>query len=323
MMGNPAAAPMAVARFRNWRRVTVVVDVASAGLFELISSPLLPTIPIDEARHDDTARDALVQLEDCRAAFATLTGMARSKGACHIGTSGYQYDHWRGDFYPEDLAKSEWFGHYAKTFETVEINNTFYNLPSEDTFKRWKKAAPEGFCYALKYSRYGTHMKRLKDPETHVDHFWERAKLLGGKRGPILVQLPPRWHANAERLDAFLDYTSGHADWVVEMRDPTWLCDEIYDVLRKHKAALCLHDMLENEHPWVLTADWTYLRFHGTSPNSKYEGSYPAQTLKKYARRIVDELEAGHDVYAYFNNDVGGHAVRNALMLREFVAKHT
>ncbi len=104
------------------------------------------------------------------------------------------------------------------------------------------------------------------------------------------------------------------------MRDPSWLCEEIYDVLRRHEAALCIHDMMEEDHPWVLTADWTYLRFHGTSPDSKYEGNYPKQKLKKYARRIADELGAGRDVYAYFNNDVGGHAVRNARDLRALVA---
>lgn len=247
--------------------------------------------------------------------------MSVTRGRFRAGTSGYQYDEWRGLFYPEDLPKSDWFAFYAKSFDTVEINNTFYNLPSEETFKRWKRVAPEGFCYALKYSRYGSHMKRLKDPEKHVDNFWERAKLLGGKRGPILVQLPPRWHANPERLDTFLEYTSGHAQWVVEVRDPSWWCDAVYDVLKKHKAALCIHDMLEDEHPWVLTTDWTYLRFHGTSPESKYAGSYPKKTLHAYADKIVKELNAGHDVYAYFNNDVGGHAVHNAQELRDAVGE--
>lgn len=234
-----------------------------------------------------------------------------AEGTLRIGTSGYQYDHWRGPFYPDDLPKSRWFEHYAGRFDTVEVNNTFYHLPGADTFERWRAAAPAGFCYALKYSRYGTHMKRLKDPEAHLGRFLEAARGLGPALGPILVQLPPRWRADPERLAAFLDAAPGDCRWTVEVRDERWLCDEVFAVLESHGAALCIHDMLP-DHPRRLTADWVYLRFHG----DHYQGSYSSAFLAARAEEIRADLAAGRDVYAYFNNDEAGHAVRNASELK-------
>lgn len=241
--------------------------------------------------------------------------MSRSqKAICLIGTSGYQYDHWQPVFYPEGLAKKKWFNHYAEHFQTVEINNTFYNLPKAETFDRWRERTPQGFRYALKFSRYGTHMKKLKDPAATIGRFLERAEHLKSFLGPILVQLPPRWRVNPERLAAFLDAAPKRCRWTVEFRERDWLCDEIYDVLKSHKAALCIHDMLEN-HPRVQTADWTYLRFHG----DHYSGSYNHQALSAWARWIKDRLAENTDVYAYFNNDDRGYAVQNALDLRRYV----
>ncbi|MFQ3786422.1 DUF72 domain-containing protein [Halomonas sp. A29] len=238
----------------------------------------------------------------------------KRQGRLRIGTSGYQYRHWKGRFYPSELAQDEWFGHYAGQFDTVEINNTFYNLPQAGTLDKWKKIAPAGFEYALKFSRYGSHMKRLKDPEQSLGAFLEMAQRLGKHLGPILVQLPPNWKARPERLDAFLAEAPKQYRWTVELRDPDWLNDEVYDVLRRHDAALCLHDMLER-HPRMFTSDWTYLRFHG----KRYAGSYSRQYLVAEAKRIAELLHEGRDVYAYFNNDQKAHAPRNALDLRRFV----
>jgi uncharacterized protein YecE (DUF72 family) len=232
-----------------------------------------------------------------------------------IGTSGYQYDDWRGRFYPSDLPKSAWFAHYAEHFDAVELNATFYRLPEASTFDRWRNAAPAGFCYALKFSRYGTHMKKLKDPGGPIELFVERARLLGPTLGPILVQLPPRWHVDVGRLRAFLEAVPKHYRWAIELRDPSWLCEDVYALLRKHGAALCVHDLIER-HPRVQTADWVYLRFHG----DRYSGSYSPQALSAAARRVRAHLANGRDVYAFFNNDVGGHAVRNAADLRRYVA---
>jgi uncharacterized protein YecE (DUF72 family) len=240
--------------------------------------------------------------------------MTAKKGQLRIGTSGYQYDHWKGIFYPRDIPKSRWFGHYARHFDTVEINNTFYNLPKPKTFDDWREAAPENFCYVLKYSRFGTHIKRLKDPDDHVNKFLEAATHLRGKLGPILVQLPPKWNPDLERLSDFLKVTPRKYRWAVEFRDKKWLCDEAYGILRKHNVALCVHDLIEN-HPREVTANWMYLRYHGVN----YAGCYSPQALSAEARRIRDYLADGLDVFAYFNNDAEGYAVQNAMDLRRYV----
>ncbi|MBD3335316.1 MAG: DUF72 domain-containing protein [Candidatus Eisenbacteria bacterium] len=242
----------------------------------------------------------------------------RQTGELRIGTSGYEYNHWTDVLYPKGLPKKERFACYAERFDTVEINNTFYNLPQEKTFDAWRNRAPGGFRYALKFSRYGTHLKHLKDPEQPIAQFLDRAERLGAHLGPILVQLPPRWNADPARLDTFLKAAPKRHRWAVELRDRSWLNDEVFAVLRRHKAALVLHDMIDN-HPRELTADWSYLRFHGT--HGRYGGGYSPQALSAWARWIQEQLEAGRDVYVYFNNDVGGHAVRNALDLRRFTSQ--
>ena len=145
--------------------------------------------------------------------------MSRYQGELRIGTSGYHYDHWKGVFYPEDLPKTEWFSYYARQFDTVEINNTFYRLPEATTFEAWRRQAPKGFCYALKFSRYGSHIVRLKKPRDTIGKFLKRADRLGEFLGPILVQLPPNWKADPERLAAFLKAAPNDYRWAVEFRD--------------------------------------------------------------------------------------------------------
>lgn len=233
---------------------------------------------------------------------------------CRVGTSGYQYKHWKSVFYPPEMPGEERFQFYSSQFDTVEINNTFYNLPGADIFEKWHRQAPDGFRYSLKFSRYGTHMKKLRDPDTYTGNFIERAERLKSYLGPILLQLPPGWKANAERLKNFLKVSPRRHKWALEFRDKTWLCDEIYEILRSQGAALCIHDMLE-DHPRILTTDWTYLRFHGNN----YSGSYSRQSLTAWAEWIKDKLAEGTDVYAYFNNDAHGYAVQNAFALRRYV----
>ncbi len=233
-----------------------------------------------------------------------------------IGASGYQYDHWRGVFYPADLPKSRWFEYYAGHFDTVEINNTFYGLPQPLAFDRWRAQAPPGFLYVLKFSSYGSHRKKLLDPKRSIGLFLERAVRLGPFLGPILLQLPPRWKANPTRLDAFLSASPPEQRWAVEFRDQSWLCEPVYSVLRRHNAALCIHNLIEN-HPYVITANWVYLRYHG-GPD---DGNYRPQYLAAQARRIRDHLRAGLDVFAYFNNDIHGYAIANAQDLRKFLLR--
>ena len=236
------------------------------------------------------------------------------KTECLIGTSGYRYEHWKTVFYPDGIREKEWFTYYSAHFNTVEINNTFYNLPGPHTFDRWHDLAPRGFRYALKFSRYGSHMKKLKDPGSFIYNFTERAERLKSFLGPILVQLPPRWKADPERLRNFFRTVQGGHRWAFEFRDPSWLCEAVYEILKSENAALCIHDMLE-KHPRLLTADWTYIRFHGNG----YSGSYKHQTLAAWANWIKKRLGDNITVYAYFNNDAQGCAVSNAMDLRRYV----
>ncbi|HKJ08601.1 MAG TPA: DUF72 domain-containing protein [Gammaproteobacteria bacterium] len=241
--------------------------------------------------------------------------MTTTRGTLRIGTSGYQYPHWRGVFYPPGLPTRGWFAHYAEHFDTVEINNTFYRLPGAEVFDSWRDQAPRGFRYALKFSRYGTHIKRLKDPQEPLQRFLEGAERLGTALGPVLVQLPPRWHVNVDRLAAFAALLPRTHRWALEVRDESWLCREVFAVLKAHNVALCIHDMIAG-HPRMLTADFVYLRFHG----DHYRGSYSHQFLVAQADRIADYLARGMDSYVYFNNDDRGYAVANALDLKRYLA---
>ena len=236
----------------------------------------------------------------------------QDSAVCRIGTSGYHYDHWQPVFYPTGLPKQKWFDYYAEIFDTVEINNTFYKLPKSETFDLWRERSFKGFQYALKFSRYGTHMKKLKSPSQIIRTFLSRAERLKSFLGPILVQLPPHWGADPKRLKGFLREAPASHRWAIEFRDPDWLREEVYNVLHSYNAALCIHDMLK-DHPKLLTTDWTYLRFHGNG----YSGSYSRESLSTWARWIDDRLANGNDVYAYFNNDAEGNAVKDALSLRE------
>lgn len=236
----------------------------------------------------------------------------------HIGCSGYDYRDWRGRFYPENMKHAEWFAHYAGRFDCVEINNTFYNLPEASTFDAWRERAPSGFVYALKLSRYGTHMKRLKDPRSWIDNFLERAERLGEHLGPILVQLPPNWHADPDRLRGFFDTAPRTYRWAIEFRDPDWLRDDVYAILEDANAALVIHDLID-DHPRVVTADWVYVRYHGASSTTKYAGSYSHQSLTADAQRYAEWIREGREVFAFFNNDVGAQAPKNAAQLRGYV----
>jgi uncharacterized protein YecE (DUF72 family) len=239
-------------------------------------------------------------------------------GRVRIGTSGYQYDHWRGRLYPRKLPRREWLAHYASHFDSVEINNTFYGLPEAETFTAWRAQTPRGFCFALKFSRYGSHTRRLRDPAATIGRFFERARELGSALGPILLQLPPRWHADPERLDAFLSASPRRLRWAVEFRDPSWLIEPVFAVLRRHRAALCIHDLLD-DHPRQVTARFVYLRFHGPASGARY----PSQRLVAEARRIRSWVARRLDVYAYFNNDVGGHAVEDARDLGRYLSRRS
>lgn len=227
------------------------------------------------------------------------------------------YRDWRGLVYPGALPQRRWFAHYATIFDTVEINNTFYRLPPASTVEGWAAQAPAGFLYAVKLGQFGSHRMKLRDAASWLPNHLDRAERFRDTLGPTLVQLPPRWKRNAERLDEFLSVAPTTMRWAVELRDRSWLDDEVFDVLRRHGAALCIHDLLA-DHPRELTTSWTYVRFHG--PNAveqKYWGRYGGGRLWRMADLLGEWRDAGHDIYAYFNNDYQGHAVHDALWLRE------
>ena len=240
----------------------------------------------------------------------------RRPATCLIGCSGWQYKHWRGDFYPAALPQSRWLVYYAERFDTVEVNNTFYRLPEAQTFAGWRRLAPAGFVYAVKASRYLTHMKKLKEPREPLKLFFSRAAKLGPLFGPVLYQLPPRWPVNAERFETFLRALPRKRRHAVEFREPSWYCDTIFALLERYRVALCLHDMAGSAAPRIAAGPFVYVRFHGTQ---KYSGTYPHETLDDWAAWLIGRLRAGVDVYAYFNNDAGGHAPRDAARLRRLI----
>ena len=234
----------------------------------------------------------------------------------HIGTSGWIYPHWRQRYCPADLPQRGWFEHYSHDFNTVEINNTFYRLPESESFDRWREQAPPGFLYAVKANRFLTHQKKLKDAAEPLQHFLNRVRHLKEHLGPILYQLPPNWYPNTDRLEAFCRLLPSDLTHVLEFRERSWLCDEIYDVLQQHRVCLCIHDLLPR-HPRRVTGPAVYVRFHGAG--QRYGGSYSRARLRRWAHWLSEEGTADRPVFAYFNNDADAHAVRNALTLKELV----
>ncbi len=218
--------------------------------------------------------------------------------------------------YPPGLPQREWLRHYQQLFDTVELNSTFYRLPTPEAVEGWAAAAPPGFLFAFKLGAFGSHRKKLRDPESWLPLHLDRARRLGDHLGPTLVQLPPRWKRNSQRLDEFLAQMPPSMRCAVEVRDPSWLHDDVFDVLRRRSAALCLHDLLPS-HPFELTTNWTYLRFHGPDAiTNPYHGAYGAIGLEPWIERLQPVIDAGHDIYAYFNNDWHGRAVDDAMLLR-------
>lgn len=238
--------------------------------------------------------------------------------ALHIGTSGWHYAHWRGPFYPERLPSSRMLEFYTRHFDSVELNNTFYRLPIESGLETWRSTTPHGFCFAVKGSRFLTHMKKLKDAETGIARFFERVDRLRPKLGPVVFQLPPFWEANPERLDAFLAALPKRHRYAFEFRNPTWHAEPIYNILRKRNAAFCIFEIAGFASGIPLTADFTYIRLHG--PEGAYQGRYSHAALDQWAARIARWRQNLKAVYLYFDNDQAAYAVENALTLKRLLA---
>jgi uncharacterized protein YecE (DUF72 family) len=237
-----------------------------------------------------------------------------------IGCSGWNYKSWRGPFYPPDLPASRWLSWYAEHFQTVEINNSFYRLPERETFASWKTQAPPGFVFAVKASRFLTHMKQLRNPEEPIERLFSRARGLGRKLGPVLYQLPQRLRLDLDRLVPFLEALPRGVQHVIEFRHPSWYVPAVFGLLDQHRVALCLHDKEGSSLDGPFVGPFVYVRYHGTS--GRYHGSYGDEVLAGWAERLTAAWRQGRDVYAYFNNDPGAEAVRNAQTLQQKARAH-
>jgi uncharacterized protein YecE (DUF72 family) len=246
--------------------------------------------------------------------------VARGQGKVWIGTSGWSYKHWENDrFYPPKLAAVEYLKFFAQHFPSVEVNYSYYQLPPRKTFEQWRRKAPTGFLFAVKASRYLTHMKKLKDPEEPLQRLMGNASGLGKKLGPVLFQFPRRWGVDIDRLRSFMEALRAHPRhrYAFEFRHKSWLTAEVYACLTEHHAALCLPIGWGIPLDVQLTADWTYVRFHGGEHNPFFEDD----ELEPWAKRIRAWRKDGVDSYSYFNNDTLWQgrpaAIGNARRLRE------
>ena len=244
----------------------------------------------------------------------------------YIGTSGWSYTSWRGVFYPPKLAQAGWLLHYAENFDTAEINYSFYHLPRAQTYENWYSKAPRGFVFAVKASRFITHIKRLEGVKESWSTFLEGAVILKEKLGPILLQFPPSFHAtpeNLDRLSDFLRYATRrpHLRIALEFRHVSCFAAPTIEILKRHQVAMVIpHSTRLSTPEAIATAPFMYFRFHG--PEAMFRSSYPDWQLGQWSRPIRNFLNGGADVYVYFNNDFGGNAVMNARTLRAMVLEN-
>jgi len=235
-------------------------------------------------------------------------------GEVWIGTSGWHYKHWVGNFYPPRLPGSRMLAHYIQHFDTVELNNTFYKLPAKTSLLTWRDSTPPHFHFAVKGSRFLTHMKKLNNAEEGLNRFLESVDVLDPKLGPILFQLPPNWELNVDRLAAFIRLLPRTRRCAFEFRNPTWNTPKIYNLLGQYNMAYCIFDLNGYLSPLQVTADFSYIRLHG--PGGKYQGSYSEAALEEWSRKINNWSKRLAAVYVYFDNDDSGYAPRDALRLK-------
>jgi uncharacterized protein YecE (DUF72 family) len=240
-------------------------------------------------------------------------------GEIRIGTSGWHYRHWENRFYPAGLRPAGYLDEYVRHFDTVEVNNSFYRMPSRKTLQDWAERAPGDFLFAVKGSRYITHVKKLRDPLDPVGFLMETLEALGKKLGPVLFQFPPAWKCNAKRLEAFLQVLPSGQEFAFEFRNPDWFRPEIDELLAQKSCGFCVFEIGGMRSPRKVTADFVYIRLHG--PGKAYQGSYTRDALRNWAEAIRGWSDEGIKVYCYFDNDQDAYATRNARTLREMIQK--
>ena len=236
-----------------------------------------------------------------------------------IGTSGFSYPSWRGSFYPAKMPAREFLAYYSSRFQSLEINSTFYRLPLESTLARWRDLTPEGFVFAVKASRYITHIKRLGEPENTVGPFLDRVRSLGAKLGPVLLQLPAKFSFNGKVLASFCEALDKGFRYVFEFRDPGWFRQETCAILKRYGAAFCIYDFAGLRSPDAVTAGFVYIRLHGPL-REPYRGAYADAFLEERAAAIRGWLDEGRAVYVFFDNTMQGDAARDALKLSRLLA---
>jgi uncharacterized protein YecE (DUF72 family) len=234
-----------------------------------------------------------------------------------VGCSGWVYKHWRGILYPDRLPQRLWFERYAEEFDTVEINNSFYHLPKAETFDRWRKQAPAGFCYAVKANRYLTQAKKLKDCGEPLNRMMSAFRDLGERLGPILYQLPPQFKLNLDRLESFLKALPKRKIHVFEFRESSWYNEDVLALLDKYNAGFVAHDMKGVASPRWASGRTAYVRFHGTG--GKYHGRYSDEALLDWTDWIASQARQGRSAWCYFNNDIHGDAIHDARTLKSMV----
>lgn len=241
-------------------------------------------------------------------------------GKIRIGTSGWRYEHWKGPFYTGSLSGDAFLDYHSERFDTVEINSSFYRLPKPETVRRWRESVPDGFIFSFKANRYITHMKKLKDPETALSRMSEVVRLLEGKLGPILFQMPPGWGFDPDRFSAFLDCLPSKYRYAFELRDPSWLVPAAYEALAEAGAAFCIYDFAGRLSPKMVTADFVYIRLHGPE-DTPYRGQYSTKALAGWAGAVSGWSAQGRDIFCYFDNDEDGFAAQDAPRLRKMLKK--
>jgi len=230
-----------------------------------------------------------------------------------IGTSGWSYPHWRARFYPTDLPQSRWLEFFSQRFATVEVNNTFYRLPRKEVFTAWRQQTPEGFVFAIKASRFITHVIRLRAAGPSVRTFLANASGLSDKLGPILFQLPPRFGLNLPRLEEFLDTLPATNRYALEFRDASWHRQEVYELLSRRGVGYCIMVGPKLKGEPIATADFIYVRFHAPDHGGP---AFGIRRLRAWATTIETLCAPGRSAYVYFNNDAGGAAIRDAFALK-------
>lgn len=241
----------------------------------------------------------------------------------HIGTSGWSYNHWKKRFYPSELKKGDWLDFYSDHFNSVEINNTYYQLPTAKKIKNWKRDVPRGFRFSIKASSFITHKKKLKEPDETTKEMFKAIKPLKSYVGPILFQLPPNWTVNPKRFRQFVKALSKQYKYCFEFRNPSWYTKDIFETLEEFEMPMVIHDHEDGQSPIRACKSFLYFRFHG--PKGNYKGRYTKRAINEWANKIKDlkdkVTKKGEDidVFCYFNNDTQAFSVQNARELKFFL----